>query len=171
MTIYTDRLELRPTNENDLDIFFTLITNPYVRKYLLDDEILNMDQVKDFLDISINQFNSSHYGLWLIESRETHHAMGFTGLWQFFDEGQPQLLYALLPQYTGYGFAIEAASAIVNYVFTELKFEQLIASCDEPNQSSQRLAEKLGMTRDKIADRKDKRLYYYRLNKEEFLKR
>src|SRR5688572_15547362 len=117
MTINTERLELRPTNENDMDVLFSIITNPFVRKYLLDDEILNMDQVKDFIDISIRQFNSSHFGLWLIESKETHHVMGFTGLWQFFEDGQPQLLYALLPQYTGFGYAIEAASAIVNYVF------------------------------------------------------
>lgn len=169
MTIYTERLELRPTNENDLDVFFSIITHPYVRKYLLDDEVLNMDQAKDFLDTSINQFNNSNFGLWLVESRETHHVMGFTGLWQFFEEGQPQLLYALLPQYTGFGFGIEAAAAIVNYVFTELKFDYLIASCDEPNYASQRLAEKLGMKRDGIADKKDKRLFYYKLNKSEVI--
>ncbi|WP_394336181.1 hypothetical protein [Adhaeribacter arboris] len=38
--------------------------------------------------------------------------MGFAGLWFFFEEDQPHLLYGLLPEYTKSGLATEAARAV-----------------------------------------------------------
>ena len=40
---------------------------------------------------------------------DTDITIGMVGLWEFFDEPQPQLLYALLPEHTGKGIADEAS--------------------------------------------------------------
>jgi len=51
-------------------------------------------------------------------------------LWYFFDEKQPQLVYALLPEATK-GYATEANQNI-EYCFNELGYQYLLASCDKP---------------------------------------
>ncbi len=163
MILETERLELRPTGENDLQLLFTILTNPFVRKYLLDDEILNDDQVTEILNISIQNFRTRSYGLWLIEEKESNQVAGLAGLWEFSEEGQPQLLYALLPQETGLGFATESVMAIVKYAFDELGFEKVLAACDEPNVASQRLAERIGMTKKELVILNGKSLVQYEM--------
>lgn len=66
-------------------------------------------------------------------------------MWNFFDEEQPQLAYALLPKATKQGYATEAATKILEYSFDKLNYEYLVASCDRPNLESQKLAERIGM--------------------------
>jgi [ribosomal protein S5]-alanine N-acetyltransferase len=62
-----------------------------------------------------------------------------------FHEEQPQLIYALLPKALKKGYATEAANKIIEYSFDELGYEYLVASCDQPNIESQKVAERLGM--------------------------
>jgi len=50
---------------------------------------------------------------------------GFAGLWSFFGEDQPQLLYALAPNEIKKGYAAEASKAVINYAFNKLKFKYL----------------------------------------------
>ena len=69
------------------------------------------------------------------------------GLWAMTDERQPELLYALLPEFTGNGFATEAVAEIIRYAFVRLSFAYIVASCDAPNVDSIQVAERLGMTR------------------------
>jgi ribosomal-protein-alanine N-acetyltransferase len=87
------------------------------------------------------------------------------GLWHFFDERQPQLLYALLPDFTGRGYAAEGARRIVEYAFAELGLDYLDASCDVPNAASQRTAERLGMKKYKEEVKNGLPTLFYRLEK------
>lgn len=146
LELKTERLTLKPvTAENDLEILERIFTDAFVRKYLFDDLILEPSRVAEFINLSRESFSEKKYGLWLIALGETSEIIGFTGLWHFFDEAQPQLLYALLPEFTGRGFASEAARKIIEYAFNELSFDYLDASCDLPNRASQKTAENLGM--------------------------
>lgn len=141
----TERLTLKPVAQSDLNILFEIITDEFVRKYLFDDKVLDKNQIEELIKTSDETFNNKKYGLWLIILDKTKEIIGFTGLWHFFDEAQPQLLYALLPEYTGRGFASEASRKIIEYAFSELSFDYLDASCDAPNTDSQRVANSLGM--------------------------
>ncbi len=145
LELQTERLTLKPFAEGDLDVVERIFTNEFVRKYLFDDEIIEREQIEQFINISNQTFSEKKYGLWLIVLSESQVFIGITGLWHFFEEQQPQLLYALLPEYAGKGFATEAARKIVEYSFSELDFDYLDASCDAPNFDSQKVAERLGM--------------------------
>lgn len=141
----TERVRLKPLKFNDFDVFYKILTDEFVRKYLCDDAVLPREAIESFIAESEKTFAEAHYGLWLIYENETGEIIGFTGLRHFFDEPQPQLLYALLPEFTGRGLALEAARKIIEYAFSGLNFEYLEASCDAPNVASQKVAEKLGM--------------------------
>jgi [ribosomal protein S5]-alanine N-acetyltransferase len=146
LVLETQRLWLKPIVESQLSTLHRILTDPYVRKYLCDDQAFSLQQVKEMISESNGLFKQSKFGLWLIETKDHREIIGVVGLWYFFAEAQPQLLYALLPESTKQGYATEAASKILDYCFDELGYEYLLASCDLPNLESCKLAERIGMS-------------------------
>ena len=124
-----------------------IFTNELGRKFLSDNQILSHEQVQTFITISNQTFSERQYGLWLLHKKPDDAVIGVAGLWAMTDESQPELLYALLPEFTGSGFAAEAVYGIMQYAFTKLSFAYVGASCDVPNVDSIRVAERLGMTK------------------------
>lgn len=141
----TQRLRLKPILESELNTLHSIFINPYVRKYLCDDKVWSLQQVEEMLIESQRLFDERKFGLWFIETKDEKEIIGFVGLWYFFGEGQPQLAYALLPEATKKGYATEAATRIVKYCFNELGYQYLLASCDQPNLESRKVAERIGM--------------------------
>jgi ribosomal-protein-alanine N-acetyltransferase len=141
----TQRLQLKPVLEEELNILHNIFADPYIRRYLCDDKILALQQVEEMLSESQKLFNEKKFGLWLIRTKDNQEVIGVTGLWYFFEEEQPQLVYALLPQATKKGYATETATRILEYCFDELGYQYLVASCDRPNLESCKVAERIGM--------------------------
>ncbi|MEG4069416.1 GNAT family N-acetyltransferase [Microcoleus sp. Pol11C2] len=145
MILKTQRLVLKQILESDLNTLHRIFTDSYVRRYLCDGEIWSLQQVEEMLAENQKLFSEKKFGLWSIETNTEQEVIGFVGLWYFFEEEQPQLVYALLPTATKKGYASEAATKILEYGFHELGFEYVVASCDRPNIESQKVAERLGM--------------------------
>jgi [ribosomal protein S5]-alanine N-acetyltransferase len=145
LILETSRLRLKPILASQLNTLHSILVDPYVRRYLCDNQIFSMQQTSEMLQESIRLFQEEKFGLWLIETKNTLEIIGFVGLWYFFAENQPQLVYALLPKATKQGYATEAATKILNYCFHKLNYNYVIASCDLPNLESQQVAIKLGM--------------------------
>ncbi len=145
MIIETERVILNPFTSLDLEIFHQTNTHPFVRKYLWDDRSISRDTSKEILRKTEQYFITEKWGLWKLIRKEDEAYMGYSGLWYFFEELQPQLIYALLPEFTGQGYATEAAKAVIKYAFDELQFKYLVASTDPPNESSKKVCERLEM--------------------------
>lgn len=141
----TQRLVLKPILESDSNTFYQIFTDPFVRKYLCDDRIFSQQQVEEMLLENKKQFEEQEFGLWFIGVKSEKEIIGFVGLWYFFEEEQPQLIYALLPKATKKGYATEAATKILEYGFEKLGYKYLLVSCDRPNIDSQKVATRLGM--------------------------
>ncbi|HEY6074504.1 MAG TPA: GNAT family protein, partial [Anaerolineales bacterium] len=62
--------------------------------------------------------------------------------------GQAYLGFTLARQYWNQGYALEATTAVLNYLFGELKLHRVIADCDTENTGSFRLLERLGFRRE-----------------------
>jgi ribosomal-protein-alanine N-acetyltransferase len=141
----TQRLQLKPILANELNTLHSILIDPYVRKYLCDDQVFSLQQTEEMLLQSQKLFEEQRFGLWFIETKNEQEIIGFVGLWYFFNESQPQLAYALLPKATKKGYATEAATKILDYCFNELGYQYLVASSDKPNLESHRVAQRLGM--------------------------
>ena len=141
----TDRLELRPLEVDSLKSFHALNVNPFVRKYLWDDGIIGLDIAKDILNQNQLLFRQKRFGLWGIYFVGQEELIGYAGLWYFFAEPQPQLMYALSEDFVGQGIATEASSRIISYAFEDLNFYYLLAATDAPHYASQKVAMRLGM--------------------------
>jgi ribosomal-protein-alanine N-acetyltransferase len=145
MILQTHRLILEPILESELTTLYEILTDSYVRRYLCDDKILPLQQVEEMIVQSKKSFEEEGVGLWFIQLKDIKEVSGFIGLWYFFDEEQPQLIYALLPKSTKKGYATEATIRLLDYCFIELNYEYLLTSCDRLNVESQKLAKRLGM--------------------------
>ncbi|WP_422106587.1 GNAT family N-acetyltransferase [Winogradskyella sp.] len=145
LELQTKRFRLIPFDVKDSMLFLKLNNTDFVKKYLWDDMSISLKDAEDIMNQNRLLFKNHNYGLWKITLKENHQVVGYTGLWHFFEEAQPQLIYALLKAYTGQGIASESARAIINYASNKLGFDYLLAANDEANISSQKVAERIGM--------------------------
>jgi ribosomal-protein-alanine N-acetyltransferase len=159
----TQRLQLKPILASDSIALHNILTDPYVRKYLCDDLVWSLEQVEEMAVESQNLFNTQKFGLWFIETKEPQEIIGFVGLWYFFDEEQPQLTYALLPEATKKGYATEASTKIIEYCFNQLGYQYLLTSCDRPNLDSIKLAQRIGMSKIEQRTIDDKPIVFFRI--------
>lgn len=159
-TLQTDRLSLTPFAQADLPELHALFTDPSVRRYLMDDLIVDETWMVDVADRSVAMFQDLNYGLWAVRETGQRPIIGFCGYWRFGQLTPPlQLIYGLLPAWWGQGLATEAAHTVIDYGFQTINFTEIIAATDAPNRASVRVMERLGMAHLKT----DNTTVYYRL--------
>jgi RimJ/RimL family protein N-acetyltransferase len=90
------------------------------------------------------------HGLWTVERRDTGAAIGFVHLAIEWDDREPELGWHLIPEARGNGFATEAARAARDWGFGLLP--TFVSYVDPANAASNRVAERLGATRDAKAE-------------------
>jgi len=165
----TRRCRLIPFSIKDFELFHCLNnTDTFIRKYIWDNEIIDLATVNEILAQNQKHFEQDQYGIWKLEFKENRKIIGYVGLWHFFDEPQPQLIYALLEAYTGHGLATETARCVLQYVFYQLKFNYLIAATDEPNLASQKVAQAIGMNFVEKRIENSKPILFYKIEKLDF---
>lgn len=164
-TLSSSRLCLTPFSKDELELFHQLNTSPFVRQYLWDNEVISMELAAQILDQNAQHFQEDQFGLWKITDLKTSTFLGYAGLWFFFEEPQPQLIYALHPDAAGNGYATEAAQLVIEYTFQKLGFQYLIAATDEPHLASQAVARRLGMQQDRTESMDGKVTVFFRLEK------
>ena len=142
----TERLVLRPISPSDVDALHRFWTDPSVRKYLWDDEIIPRETVVEILAASDEAFRRLGSGLYAIElGAQPGELVGFCGLRYMEGRGDVELLYGILPRYWGEGLVTEAARAVLRHGFESCGLERIMGATDTPNQRSVRVMQRLGM--------------------------
>lgn len=145
------RLVCRPIEASDVAELLALFRYPSVRRYLLDDELVSEEWVREEIAASAERFATTGAGIWAVRLRGAESPIiGFVGFREFFDPPRLQLLYGLHPEYRGRGFATEAARGICDHAFVDLGFRLVEAATDAPNTASSRVLDRLGMRRVRV---------------------
>lgn len=145
-SLQTSRLLLEPFSPAAVDELHALWTNPEVRRYLWDDEVIPRSRAVDLVASSERAFAERGFGFWSLFLREApEQLIGFCGFRVFEGTDEPELLYGILPAWWGKGIVTEAGHAAIRYGFEQCGFERIIAATDTPNQSSVRVMQRLGM--------------------------
>lgn len=124
----TPRLALRPFAPEDVEDFHRVLTEPKVRRFLLDDSVVSRAWAEETIRRSTELFETAGYGLWAVRERGSTSLAGFAGYWHFFAPPQVQLLYGIAPAHWSRGFASEAARAVIRHGFEQLGFEEIRAA-------------------------------------------
>lgn len=142
----TERLVLRPISPLDVDALHAFWTDPAVRKYLWDNEVISRTTVVEIVRDSEICFRELGAGLFAIELHDhPGELIGFCGLRHMSDSDDIELLYGILPRYWGEGLVTEAARAVLRHGFEACGLPRILGATDTPNQRSVRVMQRLGM--------------------------
>jgi [ribosomal protein S5]-alanine N-acetyltransferase len=144
--IATSRLKLRPVSMDDLDELHRLWTDPAVREFFWDGEVISRERAESAVREGMGEFDRHGFGLWVVE--EAERLIGFCGLRPLDNAPGVEVLYGIAPSRWGEGFATEAALAMLLFGFEEAGLDRIIGVADRRNVASRRVLEKIGMTFD-----------------------
>lgn len=156
MQIYieTPRLLLRDWKEEDEPVFARINADPRVMEFFL--RPLTAEESSAFYRRIQDEFRECGFGLYAVERKEDHAFMGYTGLHRIaFDaDFTPgiEIGWRLSHEYWGNGYAPEAAAACLEYARRHLNMKELYSFTSLPNRRSERVMQKIGMTRLKEFD-------------------
>jgi RimJ/RimL family protein N-acetyltransferase len=146
--VRTERLDLRPHREDDLDDMLAFHSRPDVVRYV-PWPVRNREQTRAALQAKLGQDALRAPGEWLvlaIETRANRRVVGEVLLkWDSDTSRQGELGFALHPDAQGQGLGAEAAQAVLGLGFDELGLHRITATCIAGNERSMRLLTRLGM--------------------------
>jgi RimJ/RimL family protein N-acetyltransferase len=145
--IPTARTSLRPVSMEDVGTLHRLWTDPEVRRFFWDDEVIPYERAEAAVRESVEDFGRHGFGLWISERRQHRgDPIGFCGLRHLDDEPEVEILYGISPPEWGRGFATEVALAVLRYGFERAGLDRVLGIADAGNLASRRVLEKIGMT-------------------------
>lgn len=152
MILNTERLTLRRFRSNDAEFFSRLANTKGWLKFIGDRNVKTVKDAETYLQHKIiSNYSKNGCGFYLMHLKEYHHPIGMCGLVKRPFLTYPDLGYALLPEYEGFGYALEASKALLLYAKEEFQLHTLNAIVKENNQKSIQLLEKLAFIKqDKI---------------------
>lgn len=150
MEIVTDRLRLREVIESDYDFFAELETNESCLKYESDTA-----PTKDWIDKKFtesfddtNKMPRIRYRL-MISTLSTNELVGRIVFWEIDDSIKEwEMGWDVHPKYWGNGYAPDAAKALLEFAFKDLKVHRIQALCNDKNNNSEKVMIKIGMKKE-----------------------
>ena len=142
----TARLYLREIQADDYEdicLFLQDIDVMYAWEHAFSDE-----EVLAFINKNIVRYKRDGYSYWAVIDKDTQRLIGVSGILkeQADEEDYIGVGYIFNKNYWVKGYAIEAASACVEYAFEHLCVQEITAQIRPENISSRKIAEKLGMS-------------------------
>ena len=153
MEYRSERLIFRAFGEDDFDLFYSVFADGDVMRYTLLDAYTSAEALRPYFETVLQNNQTT-------ENRRTYEYavytasngdfIGFADIeiqLQNKKGGGGEIGYLLLPAYWGQGFATEIARALLDICFQHLGFHRVCARCNGNNGQSERVMQKIGMTK------------------------
>lgn len=142
----TSRLRLRPVTTADTELMLAVWNDPAFIHNVMDRGIRTSGQARDAIECGAQKLFADYgYGPYCMSLKSDKSMIGICGLFKRENLDDPDIGFAVLPDYCGKGFAGEAADAVVNYARDKLGLGVLTAIVSPSNAPSIALIEKLGL--------------------------
>ncbi len=146
MNLESERLDYRPWKISDLEILFSLHTNPKVMKHIrpIDaDEEQTLDRLKEMIQYAKDYPGQ---GIWMAKDIESDEYIGWCCLIHIdTDPENPiEVGYRLFPRFWGKGYATEMAQTLIDHARDYLKLKSVCAITTKANIASWKVMEKCG---------------------------
>lgn len=150
LVIETPRLILRPPQTEDFGGFCALMADEASSKFI--GGVQPPEVVWRTLCMMSGAWTIRGFSMFSVIEKETGHWIGRLGPWQ--PEGWPgtEVGWGLLTSAQGRGYALEGASAAIDYAVDVLGWTEIIHCIDPRNAPSIKVAERLGATRLRTAE-------------------
>jgi len=165
--IETKRLILRKMIMDDLDDLLLIFTDPKVMASF-GGVLFDREKMEKWVKRNLDHQDRYGYGLFSVILKEKDELVGDCGLEHTEVDGSPEveLGYDFRSAYWNRGLATEAAMAVRDYAFEKLGLSRLISLIRTHNKASMRVADKIGMVREKEWTTADIKYYVYSQSRE-----
>jgi RimJ/RimL family protein N-acetyltransferase len=146
----TSRLRLREFVPQDADALAAVLSDPVAMQYY--PAAVDRKGVEEWIERNRERYQREGYGLWAMVLKGSGELIGDCGCFLRDIEGRDdvEIGYHVRRDLWGRGYATEAADACMQYAFTKLGFDRVISLIRPENLQSIRVAEKNGLTCQKV---------------------
>jgi [ribosomal protein S5]-alanine N-acetyltransferase len=139
----TERLTLRELVPDDVDALFEVLGDPVAMRYY--PAPFDRDKVADWIEWARASYSEHGFGLWAVIRRSDGRCLGDCGPMLQPVEGRemPEVGYRIVPAEQGRGYATEAATACLNWVFANTSFDVVCSIVAPENAPSRAVAAKI----------------------------
>ncbi|WP_248765972.1 GNAT family N-acetyltransferase [Pseudomonas protegens] len=145
LELHTPRLNLRPLNAHDWELFLALHSDPENLRYVCDP--LSRMQIEERFTSRLPHWDRDcdHWLCLVIRDRHSGEELGFTGL-RVSDRpsAEAEVGYLLAPGHQGKGLATESLRALMQYARHSLGIKRLVATVTDGNVASCQVLERCG---------------------------
>jgi RimJ/RimL family protein N-acetyltransferase len=146
IVLETERLGLRHITVDDDAFILELLNDPDWLRFIGDRGVKTLADAHGYiLDGPIASYQEFGYGLNIVELKDSRISMGVCGLINREGLEYVDIGFAFLPQFTGQGYAFEAAAAVMSHGRKVLGIQTIVAITSLDNDRSIKLLEKLGL--------------------------
>ena len=150
MEIHTARLSLREMTEDDFDFFEEMETNEACLRYE-SDSVPTQEAIDEKFRRTLEDKNKAPRARyrWVVCTQSAEEPIGRVVLWQI-DEAirEWEIGWDVHPAHWGKGYAPEAAQAVLQFAFRDLKVHRVQALCNDENVNSEKVMIKIGMKKE-----------------------
>lgn len=164
--IETERLILRPFRMDDVVPSHEIDSDPEVTRYTNDGGVKSMERIETLIrDVVLADYARYGFGRFAVDLKETQEFIGFCGLKYLPEYNEVDLGYRFRRTLWGKGIATEAGRACIDFGFTELALDSIIAMVLPENKASVRVMEKLGFKFSHVLEEDGINICQYILNR------
>lgn len=145
--INTNRLELRVLIERDLEDVYEIYSDEATCQYLLH-EPWNTNNKASAFEEELSKYDfDSEDGLNLAVVLDNK-VIGVLSAWKTEMKDTAEIGFSFNKNYSGKGYAIEAAKALLDFLFSDKNLHRVTANCDARNAASAKLCQRIGMRKE-----------------------
>ena len=149
----TERLSLRKLTVDDAEFILALLNEPSFLRYIGDKKVRSLDDARQYiLNGPVASYERHGFGLNCVELRESHTPIGMCGLLKREELSDPDIGFALLPDFWNQGFAFEAAEAVLK---DARNLPRILAITSLDNEASISLLQRLGFRFERVVQRSE----------------
>lgn len=142
----TERLNLRRLTLEDADLMLAVWNDPAFVRHVGDRGIRTLEEARQAMtEGPLMLYEKYGYGPYRVALKNDDTAIGICGIFRREALSDPDIGFALLPEYCGKGYAFEAARAVIDYARDVLELATLTAIVSPANAASIGLIGKLGL--------------------------
>ncbi len=146
----TERLVLRRVTLGDAGLMLAIWNDPAFVRHVGDRGIRTVADAQAALkDGAFKLYEDYGFGPYVISLKKNGSQVGICGLFRRENLEDPDIGFAVLPDFCGIGFASEAAEAVVAHARDDLGIKCLTAIVSPENSASIGLIKKIGLTFDR----------------------
>jgi RimJ/RimL family protein N-acetyltransferase len=147
----TQRLLLRRLNVEDAPFILTLLNEPSFIRYIGDKSVRDVESARQYiLNGPVASYVRHGFGLNLVELNESHTPIGICGLLKRDELPDPDIGFALIPDFWNKGLAFEAATAVLQDARERFTLERILAITSLDNEASINLLQRLGFKFERV---------------------